>query len=167
MTAACLSCATQCGSLGGGQSQHAVLTECTTRYMRGFSVHHPSQQTPVLSKKTLCEAPHTRREQLPRAVVCSAQHTYTVHQGSKCSVPVANSGMCMTRYLTLVCNVDGQFCEVVAGGGADNKGLHIWIRDAVHIEREGAHSSAYHAVPAWHGTRNPAACSWLAEGIGV
>ena len=83
--------------------------------------------------------------------------TYThMYQGS------AKSGLCMTQYLTLVCNVDGQFREVVTGGGADYKRLHILVRDAVHIECQGAHSGAHHAIPAPHGTRNK--CCMLAAG---
>ena len=36
-------------------------------------------------------------------------------------------------HLALLGHKDGQLIEVVAGRFADNKGLHCWVPDAVHI----------------------------------
>ena len=50
-------------------------------------------------------------------------------------------------HLALLGHKDGQLIEVVAGRLADNKGLHCWVLDAVHIECQRPDCCPHHAIP--------------------
>ena len=49
--------------------------------------------------------------------------------------------------LALLCHADGELREVVAGGLAAHEVLHRAVVDAVHVERQGPHCRAHHAIP--------------------
>ena len=50
-------------------------------------------------------------------------------------------------HLTLFCYKDCQLVEITAGRLADDKGLHCWVTNAVHIQSERPHSCSHHAIP--------------------